>query len=236
MKPQTRRIAKWFLIIIAPAILTAGSYVAWDQATYNFGTVQPGRIYRSGQMPARALARTLRDYRIKTVLNLRGPNPNLSWYPDERETSLKAGATQIDIPMSSCVWMSRVQLRTIIDALETAEYPMLIHCAWGAERTGLVSAFTELLRPGATLDDARAQFSLGYLFLRVNDGKIMAEHLDRYEDWLKFRRLAHNPRNFKRWVNEGFEPGVPNREQWPYDPYPLIVISRPPGNNGQTRR
>ena len=30
-------------------------YVAWDQATYNFGTVQPGRIYRSGQMPARAL-------------------------------------------------------------------------------------------------------------------------------------------------------------------------------------
>jgi len=209
-------------------LIAVGSYVAWDQATYNFGTVQPGRIYRSGQMPPAVLARTLADYRIKSVLNLRGPNPNLPWYPPERETTLRAGATQIDIPMSSCVWMSRVQLCTIIDALESADYPLLIHCAWGSERTGLVSAFAELLRPGATLRDARAQFSLGYLFLRVNDGKIMAEHLDRYEEWLQAQRLRHNVVNFKRWVNEGFQPGVPNREQWPYDPYPLIVVTRPP--------
>ena len=61
---------------------------------------------------------------------------------------------------------------------------MLIHCAWGSERTGLVSAFAELLRPGSTLDDARAQFSLGYLFVRLGDGKVMAEHLDQYESWL----------------------------------------------------
>jgi hypothetical protein len=228
MKPPVRRIAKWCMTVMAPVILLTGSYVAWNQATYNFGTVQPGRIYRSGQMPASALARTLRDYHIRTVLNLRGPNPDQSWYPAERVTSLKSGATQIDIAMSSCLWMSRVQLRVIIDALESAERPLLIHCAWGAERTGLVSAFAELLRPGATLQDARAQFSLAYLFLRVNDGKIMAEHLDQYEDWLKAQRLSHAPRNFRRWVNEGFQPGMPNRDEWPYDPYPLIVITKPP--------
>jgi protein tyrosine phosphatase (PTP) superfamily phosphohydrolase (DUF442 family) len=227
MKPLARRIAKRLLFFIAPVVLVAGAYVAWDQATYNFGTVQPGRIYRSGQMPAAALARTLRDRGIKTVLNLRGPNPQLPWYAAEREATLRAGATQIDIPMSSCVWMSRTQLRTIIKALEEAERPVLIHCAWGSERTGLVSAFAELLRPGATLHDARAQFSLAYLFLRVNDGKIMAEHLDRYEDWLKAKGLTHSPASFKRWVDEGFTPGFPNREQWPYDPYPLIVISKP---------
>lgn len=228
MKSPPYRVARWCLKITAAAALVAILYVAWDQATYNFGTVQPGRIYRSGQMPAHALARTLRNYGIKTVLNLRGVNPSLAWYPAERETTLKAGATQIDIPMSSCLWMSRVQLRTLIDALETAEYPLLVHCAWGAERTGLVSAFAELLRPGASLADARAQFSLGYLFLRINDGKIMAEHLDRYEAWLKEQGLSHSATHFKRWVNEGFVPGVPSREQWPYDPYPLIVISRPP--------
>ncbi len=232
MKAPALRFARWLVRIAALILLLAGSYVAWDQATYNFGTVQPGRIYRSGQMPAPALARTLGEYRIKTVLNLRGPNPKLSWYPPEREATLVAGATQIDIPMSSCVWMSRIQLRTIIDALETAEYPILIHCAWGSERTGLVSAFAELLRPGATIQDARAQFSLRYLFLRVNDGKIMAEHIDRYEDWLRAQGLVHSIASFKRWVNEGFEPGIPNREQWPYDPYPLIVITRPPGKSG----
>ena len=62
--------------------------------------------------------------------------------------------------MSSCVWMSHAQLRTVIDTLDTAEYPLLLHCQWGAERTGLVSAFTELLRPGSTLEEARAQFSI----------------------------------------------------------------------------
>ncbi len=123
MKLPARQLAKWFIKTAAAVMLIAGSYVVWDQATYNFGTVQTGRIYRSGQMPARTLARTLRDYHIKTVLNLRGANPNLAWYPAERETSLKAGATQIDIPMSSCVWMSRVQLRTIIDALERPSIP-----------------------------------------------------------------------------------------------------------------
>ncbi|MGO9462832.1 MAG: tyrosine-protein phosphatase [Isosphaeraceae bacterium] len=229
MNAPARRLAKWLARIAAVIVLTAGSYVAWDQATYNFGTVQRGRIYRSGQMTAPALARTLGEYGIKTVLNLRGPNPKLAWYPAEREATLAAGATQIDIPMSSCVWMSRIQLRAIIEALETADYPILIHCAWGSERTGLVAAFAELLRPGATVRDARAQFALGYLFLRVNDGKIMAEHLDRYEDWLKAQGLVHGVASFKRWVNEGFEPGIPNREQWPYDPYPLMVITRPPG-------
>jgi hypothetical protein len=232
MKRTALRLARWLVWIAAVLVLAAGSYVVWDQAMYNFGTVQPGRIYRSGQMPAPALGRTLRDYQIKTVLNLRGPNPTLSWYPPEREATVHAGATQIDIPMSSCVWMSRIQLQTIINALETADYPVLIHCAWGSERTGLVSAFAELLRPGATLRDARAQFSVGYLFLRVNDGKIMAEHLDRYEDWLKAQRLTHSVASFKRWVNEGFEPGIPNREQWPYDPYPLIVVTRPTAKPG----
>ena len=123
--------------------------------------------------------------------------------------------------------MSRAQLRTVVRTLDTAEYPMLIHCQWGAERTGLISAFAELLRPGSTPADARAQFSIRYLFLPINDGKIMAEHLDQYESWLAANGWTHEPAHFRRWVEEGYRPRIPNREQWPYDPYPLVVISRP---------
>ena len=86
---------------------------------------------------------------------------------------------------------------------------------------------TELLRPGGTLDDARGQFSLRYLFVRAGDGAIMREHLDRYERWLRDRGLDHSPGRFRRWVAEGYRPGTPCREQWPYDPYPLVVITRP---------
>lgn len=223
---KPRRPIRWIARLLAGVCLAGVLYVAWDQATFNFGEIQHGRIYRSGQMPAAALGRTIRSYRIKTVLNLRGQNKD-DWYRAERRATLDSGATQIDIAMSSCIWMSRAQLRTVIETLDTAEYPMLIHCQWGAERTGLISAFAELLRPGATLADARAQFSIRYLFVRANDGKIMAEHLDQYENWLTERGWTHNPDRFREWAAVGYRPQLPNREQWPYDPYPLVVISRP---------
>ena len=226
MPPRAKRIARWITRGVAAVVLAGVLYVAWDQAHHNFGVVQPGRIYRSGQMPASSLGRAIRDHQIKTVLNLRGSNKD-DWYTTERRATLDAGATQVDIAMSSCIWMSRAQLRTVVRMLDTAEYPMLIHCQWGAERTGLVSAFAELLRPGSTLEAARAQFSILYLFARINDGKIMAEHLDQYEGWLAAKGWTHEPAHFRAWVEEGYRPQLPNREQWPYDPYPLVVISRP---------
>ena len=112
-KTRSRRIAAWTARLVAAIAIPVLVFVAWDQATYNFGQVQPGRIYRSGQMPATALAQTLRANRIKTVLNLRGSNPTEAWYPDEVAATNAAGATQVDIAMSSCVWMSRAQLRSV---------------------------------------------------------------------------------------------------------------------------
>src|SRR5262249_17791834 len=153
------------LVLAVPA-----TWVGWNQATYNFWTMQPGRIYRSAQMSPEALARTVRAHHIRTVVNLRGPNPRASWYQNEVAATLSANATQVDIPLSSCVWMSRIQLRTLVRVLDTCEYPVLVHCAWGSERTGLTSAVAELLRPTGTLDDARAQLALRYLFVRLGDG------------------------------------------------------------------
>jgi protein tyrosine phosphatase (PTP) superfamily phosphohydrolase (DUF442 family) len=226
-KTPYRRIMLRALGLIAAITSPFLCYLAWDQATHNFGTVQRGQIYRSGQMPAVALAQTLREHRIKSVLNLRGANQGDSWYRDEVTTTNEAQATQYDVAMSSCVWMSRAQLRALVRVLRTAERPLLIHCAWGSERTGLISAFAELLRPGCTLEDAKAQFSIGYLFVRAGDGKVMAEHLEQYENWLNENGLKHEPAIFLRWVEQGFRPGTPSREQWPYDPYPLVVITRP---------
>ena len=80
---------------------------------------------------------------------------------------------------------------------------------------------------GGTLADARAQFSIRYLFLPINDGKVMAEHLDQYEHWLRTGGIPHSPANFRRWVADGFRPGRPGREDWPYDPYPLVIVTRP---------
>lgn len=189
--------------------------------------VQPGRIYRSGQMPPDNLTRAVRDHQVKTVLNLRGANPKVGWYNAERAATLKAGATQIDLSMASDMWLSRNQARTVLDVLDTCTYPILIHCQWGAERTGLVSAMAELIRPGGSLAAARRQFSLYYMYVKAGDGAVMEYHLDRYEQWLQARKRAHSPAQFRHWIATEFRPESPSREEWPYDPYPPIVITRP---------
>jgi protein tyrosine phosphatase (PTP) superfamily phosphohydrolase (DUF442 family) len=185
-------------------------------------------VLRAAQMSSGKLTETLREHGVRTVLNLRGANPDKGWYRAERDATLAAGATQVDVSLSSCIWMSRVQLRTIVEALDEMEYPVLVHCAWGSERTGLVAAIAELLREGSTLDDARAQFTIRHLYIPAGDGKIMAELVDQYEAWLRAGGTAHSPATFRRWAESGYRPQHPSREEWPYDPYPLIVVTPPP--------
>jgi protein tyrosine phosphatase (PTP) superfamily phosphohydrolase (DUF442 family) len=225
---RVRRVVRRVVLAALAVVSPFAAYYVWDQAVvHNFGAVEAGRVYRSGQMPAGDLTAAIRGHKIKTVVNLRGVNPRQAWYRQERAATTGAGATQVDLSLSSCEWMSRAQLREVVRVLDSADYPVLIHCQHGSERTGWVSAVATLLRPGATLADAEGQFSAAYLFARVGDGKVMAEHLDQYEAWLRSTGTAHTPTRFRQWVDQGYQPGTPNREQWPYDPYPLVVITRP---------
>lgn len=206
--------------MLAPLI-----YLGWQWSGGNFGTVEPGAVYRSGQLGPEALKRAIQTHRIKTVLNLRGRNPDQAWYRDELAATLESGVTHIDLPLSSDYWMTREQAGVLTDVLRTCERPVLVHCEWGAERTGLASAFAELLRPDRTLSDARRQFSIGYLYLPTRDGLVMRGHLDRYADWLRSRELSHNPDRFLHWIQAAYRPGTPSRDDWPCNPYPLKVVA-----------
>lgn len=225
---RTGRFSRRYLLrVLAVLLLPAVSFFLWVKATDNFGTVDPGRVFRSWQMSDRHLAGAIRERRVKTVLNLRGVNPSRAWYRAERAATTGAGATQVDVTMASDQWMSRAQIRAVVRVLDTCDYPLLIHCEWGAERTGLVSAFAALLRPGGTLDEAKAQFSVRHLYVPAGDGKVMGEHLDLYEVWLRGHGWGHSPERFRLWVADEYRPLTPSREQWPYDPYPLLVVTRP---------
>ena len=45
-------------------------------------------------------------------------------------------------------------------------------------------------------------FSAWYLYVRLGDGKIMAEFLDQYEDWLRSQGLDHQPELFATGPSE----------------------------------
>jgi protein tyrosine phosphatase (PTP) superfamily phosphohydrolase (DUF442 family) len=219
--------------LVALAFATLGALWRWSVG--NIGVLGEGSasVVRTGQLSAETLGRVIRDRGIRTVLNLRGSNPEEPWYREERSVTLGAGATQVDVAMATDQWMSRVQVAAVVELLDSAERPLLVHCQWGAERTGLVSAFAELLRPGGTLESARDQFSAYYLFVPTADGRVMTGHLERYAAWLKAQGAEHSPDRFRKWVRFDYRPGSPSREDWPYDPYPLVVVSRPGGDPGQ---
>lgn len=226
--PRPRRISSRWLRAGLAAGLVVGGLVGWKLGlSDNFATVRVGELYRSGQMDAGALAAAIAQHRIKTVLNLRGSHPESSWYRAERAATLGGGATQVDIPMSSCEWMSRAQARAVLEVLDSAERPLLIHCFHGSERTGLVAALAELLRPGSTLADADRMFSAGYLYFGVGDGVVTYHQLAAYESWLRDHHHDHTPDRLREWVRSGYVPGTPSREQWAFDPYPLVVTTKP---------
>lgn len=221
LRTRVLRPALIALLVVAPPI----AYVLL--LSENFGVVRPGELYRSGQMSGRSVAARIREHRVRTVLNLRGSHPESAWYRDERAATLDAGATQVDIPLSSCEWMSRAQARAVLEVLETAERPILVHCFHGSERTGMVAAFAELLRPGSTLADAEEQFTLRHLYLGFGDGVVTRRHLEAYQTWLRDRKLTHDPSHFRRWIAFEYRPGSPSREHWDFDPYPLVVVTKP---------
>lgn len=230
-RKRARRVAAFaFALLAIPAAL-----IAHRRLSGNLGEVAPGRLYRSAQLSDAQLSDLIRSHKLRTVLNLRGPNPDQAWYTAEVDATLDAGATHVDIPLASDQWLSREQARTLIETLDTIDYPALVHCEFGAERTGLVSALARLLRPGSTLSDGYDEFSPRYLFVALKDGHVMLGHLDRYAAWLASRGQAHTPERLRSWLLKHYQPPSPSREQWPCDPYPSkVTLSRAP--DGSTAR
>jgi protein tyrosine/serine phosphatase len=106
--------------------------------------IEAGRAYRSGQMSPEGLAWTIDHHGIKTVLNLRGHNPDKKWYQDEVKTCRDKGVILVDVSMSSQSLPPPEQLKQVVNTLRTATGPILIHCESGADRTGAVAALYRL--------------------------------------------------------------------------------------------
>ena len=146
--------------------------LAWSLAwRTTSGPSGSGQVYRSGQIGRGRSSRTVRDRGIKTVLNLRGATRRRRGIATSGRPTLAAGATQVDIAMSSCEWMSRAQAQALVDVLDTCREadPDPLLARGRTDRAGLRPS-SELLRPGGSLADAREQFSLRYLFLPIKDG------------------------------------------------------------------
>lgn len=127
----------WCLGALVAALVL---WLGWLHASGNFHPVIDGEVYRSAQMSPADLSRWQAEYGIRSVLNLRGENADAPWYRDEIEAARALGLTHADFRMSARRSIDSAEAAHLVRLMRDLPKPLLIHCASGADRTGLASA------------------------------------------------------------------------------------------------
>lgn len=152
----------WLLMVLAGIAVVVGSWLVYVYHDGNFAEVVPGELYRSAQLSDKDLTRQIATNGIRSVLNLRGAEPKSEWYVAERDAALAAGVKHYDLRLASRKELSLKQFQDLMDIMENAPKPLLIHCHRGADRTGLAAALYLRHIERRPLEEAASQLSLRY--------------------------------------------------------------------------
>jgi len=156
---RSLKIAGISLTLVAAGI---GGYWGILQYEGNLHAVSAGVLYRSAQLSKSETRWAVREYAIKSVLNLRGAHAGQHWYDEEIAAAGELGLAHFDYPISAKRFVTSQQIEEILDIVRKAPKPLLIHCQAGADRSGLVAALYRYSETGASAADADRELSLIY--------------------------------------------------------------------------
>src|SRR6202012_725913 len=96
---------------------------------YNFHWVVPGEAARAMQAWAGQLKPFLKKRCIRSIINLRGRNDDLSWWKTETRQAPELGIAHLDAMLDSRKLPTRAMLVTLIDSFDSAPKPFLLKCS-----------------------------------------------------------------------------------------------------------
>jgi undecaprenyl-diphosphatase len=166
--------------VLAAVVLLLAGYVLAVNLQGNFHPITPGEAYRSGQPDDHMLAQYKEQYKIKSVLNLRGSHPGESWYEEELAASTRLNLVHYDVSLSASSELKDAEVRQLMDIFRTAPRPILIHCQAGADRSGLVAAMWKVAVNKMPKAEARKQLSLWYGHLAVGEKRAMDSFFEKW--------------------------------------------------------
>jgi protein tyrosine/serine phosphatase len=134
---------------------------------YRLRTVKAGKCYRSGQLSIKRLRTCIEHYGIKSIINLRGYHPELSWWQHEKKIAEEHGVLFYNIAMNSKTLHSHELIKNLISIFETAPHPLLVHCASGVDRAGETAALWLLIHEHESMKNAAKQLSFRYFHVPV---------------------------------------------------------------------
>ncbi|WP_423415562.1 tyrosine-protein phosphatase [Hyphomicrobium sp. B1] len=176
------------------------------------------RLWRSAQPTPGDLRREKRRG-IRTVLCVRGGFPFRPW-PLEQEACERFGLELYKVGIRGREAPYRNDLLALIDLFSSIEYPALVHCKSGADRSGFVAAVYLMAIEGRRADDAMRQLSLRFGHLRTSRAGILGEVIKAYRAEGEARGL-----DFRQWVATCYDRDAVTARFQPR-PFPTAIVDQ----------
>ncbi len=191
------------LAIVTAVVVVSLGAVFWHKILRhelfpdNLGEVVPGKIYRSAQLTERMLEQVVAEYHIKTIIDLSVSDPPR---PETVMERLVVGdLPNVDRLEFSLRGDGRGDPQQYVTALsimaDPARQPVLVHCASGAQRTGVIVMLYRHIVEGVPIHEAnRESFEYGR----------------KVDDWVALAYLAENLAPIKEaLLRENLATGLP---------------------------
>jgi protein tyrosine phosphatase (PTP) superfamily phosphohydrolase (DUF442 family) len=191
-----RRASAWYHALISQHNLIN---LLW----LNLHPVVEVKIYRSAQPTPWQLKRLVKRYGFRPVINLRGAKPHRPVWALEKEVCEEAGVKLVDISIFSRRVPDNEMLRTLKKAFEEAEYPALMHCKAGADRSSLAAVLYLYWMEGVPLEEAMRKHLRfwPYGYIRHSGAGIIAAFFEDFIDYEKSHPGADIIEWSKRWAD-----------------------------------
>lgn len=169
------------------------------RAIYNNFYDIGGGMYRCSQPSPSQISRYQKRYGIRSIINLRGPNPYGS-YPLEKDACETLNIELFDRPIYSRRAPRVEEVLAIQEAFATLSYPALMHCKSGADRAGIASALYRMLHLGHRPEDALAELDWRYGHFKQAKTGVLDFFLASY-----IARNRQSPIEFMQWLTTEYD-------------------------------
>ena len=168
------KVALW---VCALVLVVGGAAWGWANyvQTYHLATVQEGVLVRDGNRGIREFETALRKTGTRTVVSLiddqEFANPKTPQFGQEMKLCSRRGVKFVRVPVKLGGWPTTEDVRKFLDIVEKKEnQPVLVHCAQGVRRTGMmVAAFEESILGWDDAKTRSAMLTFGHSERTVKD-------------------------------------------------------------------